>query len=164
MTRPSSFFPAWLAVVAVAGGMAGWHLAKPEGLENAQAVPSAPPLVASSSAPLPICSGGKRHTCVVDGDTVWISGERIRLADIDAPELDGGCARERDLAVRSARRLAELLSRTYEIRRGDPADGRMQDRYGRTLAVIRVGGASVGTILVNEGLAQPWRGRKAQWC
>lgn len=113
---------------------------------------------------MPICSSGRRYTCVVDGDTVWISGERIRLADIDAPEMDGRCTRERDLAMRSTHRLADLLSGPYEIRRGDPADGRLQDRYGRTLGVVRVGGTSVGTILVDEGLAQPWRGRKAQWC
>ncbi len=71
---------------------------------------------------------------------------------------------ERVLAARAAGRLAELLSGPHEIVRGDPADGRLQDRYGRTLAVIRVGGVSVGTILVREGLARPWTGRRSNWC
>ena len=29
---------------------------------------------------------GKRITCVVDGDTFWHAGEKIRIEDIDAPE------------------------------------------------------------------------------
>jgi micrococcal nuclease len=122
-------------------------------------------LIASLPAmAMPLCSAGERHTCVVDGDTVWISGEKIRLADIDTPEPSGRCVTERVLAARAAGRLAELLSGPHEIVRGDPADGRLQDRYGRTLAVIRVGGVSVGTILVREGLARPWTGRRSNWC
>lgn len=39
----------------------------------------------------------RRWHCVHDGDTVWWEGEKIRLADIDAPERGGtpprpGCA------------------------------------------------------------------------
>lgn len=117
------------------------------------------------AAPLDFCTGNIRHSCVVDGDTLWIEGEKIRLADIDAPETEGRCVEERILAARSAGRLAELIGRgDYEIQRGDPADGRTADRYGRTLAVIMVDGVSVGSILVEEGLARPWSGRRERWC
>jgi endonuclease YncB( thermonuclease family) len=27
-----------------------------------------------------------RHTCVIDGDTIWLEGVKIRVADIDTPE------------------------------------------------------------------------------
>lgn len=65
------------------------------------------------------------------------------------------------MAAHAAGRLAELLGRGgYEIRRGDPIDGREVDRFGRTLAVILVNGVSVGSILVEEGLAKPWAGRR----
>lgn len=40
------------------------------------------------AAPLDFCTGNVRHSCVVDGDTLWIEGEKIRLADIDAPETE----------------------------------------------------------------------------
>ena len=48
------------------------------------------------------CVGSHRVTCVVDGDTVWIEREKIRLSGIDAPEVRGKCLFERDLAVRAA--------------------------------------------------------------
>lgn len=95
-----------------------------------------------------------RVTCVVDGDTVWIAREKIRLLDIDAPEMEGKCAAERALAVRSRDRLAELLrARRVTIAREGT------DRYGRTLARLD----DVGQQLVREGLAKRWGDRRG-WC
>ena len=31
--------------------------------------------------------GMVRRTCVVDGDTIWLEGVKIRIADIDTPEI-----------------------------------------------------------------------------
>ncbi|MAY20331.1 MAG: nuclease [Erythrobacteraceae bacterium] len=96
----------------------------------------------------------RRVTCVVDGDTVWIAREKIRLLDIDAPEMRGECVRERRLAVAARDRLVELLNeRSFTIER----EGK--DRYGRTLA--RFG--DVGEVLVREGLARRWGDRRG-WC
>lgn len=36
-----------------------------------------------------ICIGPVRRNCVVDGDTVWVDGEKIRLQSMDAPEIEG---------------------------------------------------------------------------
>ncbi|MFM7348430.1 MAG: thermonuclease family protein [Erythrobacter sp.] len=97
---------------------------------------------------------GPRHTCVVDGDTVWIAGEKIRLLDIDAPEMEGRCPAERALAIRSRDRLVTLLrARHVTIARQG------KDRYGRTLA--RIG--DVGEVLIAEGLASRWPKRR-DWC
>lgn len=105
------------------------------------------------------CNGLRRTTCVVDGDTVWISGEKIRLAGIDAPEVEGQRNAERQGAARAAERLAELLSTgPYRIERLG------LDRCHRTLAVIRVGGVDVGARLVGEGFARTWPDRSARWC
>ena len=96
-----------------------------------------------------------RHTCVVDGDTVWIEGEKIRLAGIDAPEINGRCEYERNLARQARDRLVSLLnSRTIVIERTGT------DRYGRTLAYV----SGAGEVLVQEGLAKRWRGRREPWC
>lgn len=41
------------------------------------------------------CSGSGRITCVVDGDTIWYQGTKIRLLDINTPEISRPeCARE----------------------------------------------------------------------
>jgi micrococcal nuclease len=111
-----------------------------------------------AAALLSICpAAGVRVTCVHDGDSFVINRERIRIADIDAPELEGQCPAERRLAIRARNRLRELLV-GFEIHR----DG--QDRYGRTLAVVTVNGRSVGDQLVREGLARTWSGRRMPWC
>ena len=108
---------------------------------------------------LAVCTPGPRHTCVHDGDTVWIEGEKIRLADIDTPELDGKCAYERRLALRARNRLKALLNAgPFDISRSG------KDRYGRTLAILHRGGRSIGDQLVAEGLARTWSGRREPWC
>ena len=109
--------------------------------------------------PMPLCGGGRRISCVVDGDTFWVSGEKVRLEGIDAPEIKGACAHERDLAQRATRRLSEILSgQNFALERSGT------DRFGRTLARAKTPIGEAGEILVREGLARPWRGRKEQWC
>jgi endonuclease YncB( thermonuclease family) len=61
--------------------------------------------------PMPVCGSGRRVDCVVDGDTVWLSGIKIRIVNIDAPEIRGRCPRESARARLATRRLAELLDR-----------------------------------------------------
>jgi micrococcal nuclease len=111
----------------------------------------------------PICGSGRRVNCVVDGDTFWFDGERVRIADIDAPEVRGAeCARESELAARSTRRLQTLLNEgSFELRRQGTRD---RDVYGRLLRTVHRNGQSFGDILIDEGLARPWRGRSEFWC
>jgi Micrococcal nuclease (thermonuclease) homologs len=107
--------------------------------------------LAIAACPVP---PARRITCVVDGDTVWIEREKIRLLDIDAPEMKGDCPAESRLAIRARDRLIVLLQRpNLTIAR----DG--TDRYGRTLA--RIG--NTGDQLVREGLARRWGDRRG-WC
>lgn len=41
------------------------------------------------------CAGGHRIACVIDGGTLWVDGTKVRIADIDAPEISGPkCASE----------------------------------------------------------------------
>lgn len=61
-----------------------------------------------STPNISICGSGKRITCVVDGDTIWIDGEKIRLEGFNAPEVSGQCNRERELAQRATRELQAI--------------------------------------------------------
>ena len=110
------------------------------------------------------CSGPVRTTCVVDGDTFWYQGTKIRVADIDAPEVSRpGCAREAALGEEATARLTALLNEgafTLARATGSPDT----DRYGRTLREVHRGGASVGATLVDEGLAEEWGGPRIAWC
>lgn len=75
----------------------------------AQGPPHAQPPVAATR--FPICRVGGGVNCVVDGDTAWIRGVNIRVADVDAPETHAPRSRrEALLGDRATRRLRELLS------------------------------------------------------
>ena len=100
---------------------------------------------------------------VIDGDTFDYGGMRIRIADIDTPEVNGRCAYETELAARATARLDSLLGEGAFELHPNP-DGRDEDPYGRKLRIVTRGGRSVGDVLVAEGLAREWTGRREPWC
>jgi micrococcal nuclease len=81
-----------------------------------------------------------------DGDTcTTTSGEKIRLACIDTPEMGTGSA-----ATAAQRRTEQLVvGKEVTIKRYE------SDRYGRTVAeIFTPGGQSSSQVLVNDGLAE----------
>lgn len=111
---------------------------------------------------LPLCGSGGRNTCVIDGDTFWLDGTKIRIADINTPEIGSpGCPAEAELGHQAAERLSQILSSGgFSLAAAD----RDEDRYGRKLRVVMRDGISIGDTLVAEGLAHPWEGRRLDWC
>lgn len=109
-----------------------------------------------------LCGAPPRSTCVVDGDTFWLNGEKVRIADINAPETTrAACPAEQVRGEAAKRRLAALLSAgPFRLESGT----RERDRYGRLLRTVTRGGRSLGELLIAEGLAEPWRGRRGDWC
>ena len=95
---------------------------------------------------------------VIDGDTIDISGQRIRLHGIDTPEAKqlceaGGkpwrCGQDATFA------LTNLIGRTWVT-----CVQRDKDRYGRIIAVCKVGGPKgqdLGAYMVSKGLALAYR-------
>ncbi|WP_083942949.1 thermonuclease family protein [Sphingomonas soli] len=147
---------ALLIGTAAAGG---WMLAAPSG-------PSARPVAAAADeAPareFRFCHTGGGRDCVVDGDTFWMDGQKIRVADIDAPETHPArCPEEARLGEAATRRLQALLS-AGPVTLVTPE--RATDRYGRALRIVTRGGKSLGEQLVAEGLARRWTGRRQPWC
>lgn len=111
-----------------------------------------------------LCSGAVRMTCVVDGDTIWYRGEKIRLADLDTPEVfSPGCAQEAALGRRATARMQALLNAGPFTLEPNP-DGAARDRYGRRLMLATREGESLGAVLVREGLAEAWGGPRRAWC
>ena len=164
-----------LAVVAVLAVAANWRsiwaaASRDDGLvglyvptETVRATAAVPaPVVSVAARRFPICGSGARIDCVVDGDTIWLGGTKIRLADINTPEVSSPkCANEKRLGERATVRLQALLNAgPFEVR----ASQRDEDRYGRKLRTLHRGGRSLGDVLVAEGLAHPWNGRRESWC
>jgi micrococcal nuclease len=101
---------------------------------------------------------------VIDGDTFQLAtGERIRVAGIDAPETQrhqAHCAAEvRQGLAAKAQARALLDGRRVQITR----TGRS---YERTVARVKIGGQDFGQMMIDRGAARPWpRGRpKPDWC
>lgn len=115
------------------------------------------------SAHFALCKAGWQDTCVVDGDTIRYRGEKIRLADIDAPEIRSPqCTSEFALGQRATWRLVDLMNAgPFEVARQGHRD---TDRYGRKLRVVSRDGRSLGHQLVDEGLARRWDGARRGWC
>lgn len=100
---------------------------------------------------------------VVDGDTIALAGgTRVRLLQIDTPEIGGGECYSRA----AARVLRALLPPGAQVRlEPDPRLDRA-DRYGRLLRYAWAGGRNVNLELVRRGAATVWfyggiRGRYA---
>lgn len=159
-SKPSwrKFVPLWGAA-ALAGTAygAGWL----DGLWQSD------PVVAASipngvRASFSLCHAGGGYNCVVDGDTIWLKGQNIRVADIDAPEThEPRCSSEKALGDRATLRLQQLVNGGKVTLQSIDRDA---DRFGRKLRLVRVDGRSVGDTLVSEGLARWYSGGKRPWC
>lgn len=98
---------------------------------------------------------------MIDGDTIVVDGEHIRILGLDAPEIGHAqCDDERRRGAAAKAALAELLAgHEPQIER------RGLDRYRRTLAVVSVDGRNVASTLISAGHARIyWGGRRGAWC
>lgn len=97
---------------------------------------------------------------VVDGDTVvldidlgfgvWKHGERCRLAGIDAPEIPTSEGYTAADALAHKLTVSGLVAFTKKD---------SQDKYGRYLVTIFVGGENVNEWMVNNHYAVPYDGK-----
>jgi endonuclease YncB( thermonuclease family) len=92
---------------------------------------------------------------VIDGDTLEVRGTRIRLHGIDAPESGQSCT------VRGARtRCGQLAALALADKIGNrpvACEPRDRDRYGRVVAVCRLGGEDLNGWMVESGWALAYR-------
>jgi endonuclease YncB( thermonuclease family) len=108
--------------------------------------------------------GSGRVASVTDSDTFRLeSGERIRIAGIDAPEIhrdQARCAGEIVLGLRAKDRATMLLAGR------DVTFHRVGRSYNRTVAKVALDGHDLSAELVQRGIALWWpRGRpRPLWC
>ncbi|SOC10587.1 thermonuclease family protein [Rhodobacter maris] len=93
---------------------------------------------------------------VIDGDTLAIGAEKVRLQGIDAPEHDQTCedalGRAWPCGAAATKRLETLVGQGEIL-----CEGKERDRYHRLLGTCRAGGQVINAVLVSEGLAEAYR-------
>ena len=111
------------------------------------------------------------RTCF-DGDTCRFDipnvhpffGENIpvRLAGIDAPERQGQCDQEKQLAVKAR----DLVQTTLEQAQSITLKNAKRGKYFRLVATVEADGQDVSDLLIQEGLAVRYDGGKKvkDWC
>lgn len=107
---------------------------------------------------------------VIDGDTFRVDinelpdiigkNIRIRILGINAPEINGKCAFEKELAIK-ARDFVQIL-----LDNADSVILKNLDRgnFFRLLAEVIVDGKNLGELLIAKDLAVRYQGKKSSWC
>lgn len=105
---------------------------------------------------------GDRALRVIDGDTFRVGRERLRIENLDAPDIadHAKCALEAQRGARAAAYARKLVDRGPVTIR--PIGRR--DRYGRELVRVSIGNKDFATLMIQAGVGRPWRGRSSDWC
>ena len=92
---------------------------------------------------------------VIDGDTIEVHGQRIRLHGIDTPEHQQLCRRDGEpwqCGKDAAKALADKIAR-----RPVTCEDLGRDRYDRIIGRCTVAGEDMGAWMVSQGLALAYR-------
>lgn len=113
-------------------------------------------LIASTATAAIAGDGLVGRASVIDGDTIELHGQRIRLHGMDAPEARQRCSHPDGSEWRCGREAAFALD---ELLRGRVLTcvRRDQDRYQRVVAVCRIGSIDIGEWMVLNGWATAYR-------
>ena len=96
---------------------------------------------------------------IVDGDTITMSnGEKVRLIQIDTPEL----ASKECYGIQAKSELTKLLNQAGEVSLTSDPNLDEVDKYGRLLRYVFVGKTNLNLKMVEIGAAAPYfyRGEK----
>lgn len=92
------------------------------------------------------------HIKVIDGDTVVIDSQKVRLAEIDAPEIS------QKYGIESKAYLESLI-----VGKQVTLKPKNTDKYGRTIGYLIVDGQDVSTLMVKNGYAWAYMSKPAMY-
>lgn len=119
------------------------------------------PAPAAATESFGFCGEGTHFNCVLDGNTFWVRGAKIRIADIETPSIDPpACPEAKNRGTAAKLRLLALLNQGAFTLQPSASEA---DRDGVKFRTLYRQGRSLGMEMVGEGLAQP-AGSHKSWC
>ncbi|WP_083801625.1 thermonuclease family protein [Afipia sp. 1NLS2] len=122
---------------------------------NSKIALTAAPLLLLALPPTYAAQNNIGQASVIDGDTIEIHGQRIRLWGIDAPESSQLCRNGNSDLYRCGAEAANTLS-AFTSGKVVNCESVDRDRYGRIVARCSVNGVDIAEWLVRNGLALDW--------
>jgi len=108
------------------------------------------PGAAARAARFSQCYDAEGSNCVLDGDTIYVAGQKVDVAGMTAPKIQGAqCDEERSRGIDAAVRLADLLN-SGKVTLGDTVRG----PDGQLRRKVEVGGNDVAATMIGAGLAR----------
>lgn len=113
------------------------------------------PQAAANAGRFGQCYNASGPNCVVDGGTIYVRGQKVQIAGIQAPGIQGArCDAERERGIDAAVQLAELLNKGVVTIAGPTGHAK----------IIEVDGSDVGEAMIARNLARRDLGEPANWC
>lgn len=118
------------------------------------------PDAAAKAAQFGQCYNADGGNCVADGETIYIGGQKIVVAGLEAPKIDNAaCPQERDRGIDSALQLADLLNHGKVT-----VGGTVRGPDGQLRRTVEVNGQDVGRAMIDAGAARDPALGSADWC
>lgn len=107
---------------------------------------------------------------VIDGDTIKVAGEAVRIVGLNAPETHHVCAAELALGLKAKQHAIALVTNaatiTLQLQIRAKTGRLVRDKYGRLLGLVAVDRTDWAAHMIAADLAKPWngRGKRPGWC
>lgn len=119
-----------------------------------------PQAAAAEAARFAQCYNASGPNCVLDGNTVYVDRQKVRIAGLEVPKIqDARCPQERNSGIDAALRLAELLN-GGKVTMGPP----IRNPSGAEVRKIFVNGDDIAPAMLSAGLARPVGEDNVSWC
>jgi endonuclease YncB( thermonuclease family) len=105
------------------------------------------------------CYNASGPDCVVDGDTIYLGGQKVEIAGMQTAKIQGAsCDDERNRGIDAALQLATILNKG-KVTLG----GSVRDPDGALRQTVDVDGQDVSTAMIGAGAARSPDGDR-NWC
>ena len=119
-----------------------------------------PPKIEGVSEPFTRCGYGRGANCVIDGETIRVGGDTLKIAGMRAPRIRSArCDAEEQRGVKAVEELTALLN-SGKVTTGD----QVREPDGQTRTEVLVNGQDVAAAMIAASAAREAGSIPPSWC